>query len=181
MNRRLLLASIAVLPATRALAQTNAAPAPSAARDKHIKDTLTIGSLSLMLSRIALPKINNSQLKQFAQFEIAEQETVADVLNAIRTNAAPNGSVPTPSDADVMKNLDEAGKATIEKMRGLRAGAEFDREYHRQEVEGHQKLLEIQEAYLKAPDDLDATNAAKLARGMIKEHLALLEDMQKLG
>ncbi|MGA9846101.1 MAG: DUF4142 domain-containing protein [Roseiarcus sp.] len=181
MNRRLLLTSIAAVAATPVLAQTNAAPALSATRDKHIKDTLTIGSLSLMLSRIALPRINNSQLKQFAQFEIAEQETVADVLNAIKTNAAPSGSVATPSDAEVMKNLDETGKAAVEKMRGLRAGVEFDREYHRQEVEGHQKLLEIQEAYLKAPDDLDETNAAKLARGMIKEHLALLADMQKLG
>ncbi len=51
----------------------------------------------------------------------------------------------------------------------------------RRDPQGHQKLLEIQEAYLKAPDDLDETNAAKLARGMIKEHLALLSDMQRLG
>jgi putative membrane protein len=51
--------------------------------------------------------------------------------------------------------------------------------YIRYEVEGHRKLLDIQEVYLKAPDNLDQANVAKLARGMIKEHLALLADIDK--
>ena len=181
MNRRLLVASIATLAAAPVFAQTNAPPALSPARQKHIKDTMAVGSLSLMLSRIALPKINIAQLKQFAEFEIAEQETAADILKAIQTNAAPNGSISAPTDAELMNALDEAGKSAVEKLRGMRAGVALDRDYVRQEVEGHQKLLEIQEAYLKAPDDLDQANVAKLARGMIKEHLTLLADMQKLG
>jgi hypothetical protein len=32
---------------------------------------------------------------------------------------------------------------------------------------------------LKSPDNLDETNVAKLARGMIKEHLALLTEIDK--
>jgi len=134
-----------------------------------------------MLSRIALPKVNYSRLKQFADFEIADQETAADVLNAIKTSAAPSGTVPTPTDAEVMQNVDAAGKAAVEKLRGMSAGTALDREYIREEVEGHHKLLDIQEAYLKAPDNLDETNFAKLARTLIKEHLALLADMEKLG
>ena len=102
MNRRLLLASIATVAASRVAAQTPAppsapaqtiappAPAPSGLSDaqrKHINDTMAVGSLSLMLSRIALPKANNALLKQFVEFEIAEQETVADILKTIQTNA----------------------------------------------------------------------------------------------
>src|SRR5580658_6593349 len=104
MNRRLLLTSIATLATGRVLAQTNAPvpntapqavpnvapqPAPSApdAHQKHIKDTMTVGSLSLMLSRIAQTKANHPLVKQFVEFEIAEQETVADVLKAFQTNA----------------------------------------------------------------------------------------------
>ena len=98
----------------------------SAAKQKYIKDTLAVGSLSLILSRMALPKLNTAQLKQFAEFEIAEQETVADVLTALKTNAAPTGAIPTPSDAEAMQNLNETGKATVEKFRKLQAGSAFD-------------------------------------------------------
>ena len=67
---------MAVMAASPVLAQNNPGqtPAPannapnaqanlSPAREKHIKDTLTVGSLSLMLSRIALPKVNFARLK----------------------------------------------------------------------------------------------------------------------
>jgi putative membrane protein len=63
-----------------------------------------------------------------------------------------------------MQNLDDAGKAPVEKLRATRAGAEFDRDYIRYQVEGHRKLLDIQEVYLKAPDNLDQTNVAKLGQ-----------------
>ena len=184
MNRRLLLASIATLPASQVLAQATSPPAPGPsamtdARQRHIKETMAYGSLSLLLSRMAKPKVSHPLLKQFVDFEIAEQETVADVLKAIQTNAAPSGSIPSPSDAELMQNLDAAGKASVEKLRAQQAGAQFDRDYIRYEVEGHRKLLDIQEVYLKAPDNLDQTNVAKLARGMIKEHLTLLADMDK--
>lgn len=193
MNRRLLLTSMAAMAASPVLAQTNSPQAnasdqqnnqqqsnASEGRQKHIKDTLTVGSLSLMLSRIARQKLTYAPLKQFADFEIAEQQTAADVLKAIQTNAAPNGSIPSPSDNEVMQNLDEAGKKAVQKLRDANAGKEFDMEYIRQEIDGHQKLLQIQEAYLKAPDALDDTNFAKMAQTIIHEHLTLLGAMKKL-
>jgi putative membrane protein len=184
MNRRFLLASIATLSAGRVVAQqlSQPAPAPSAgteAQQKHVRDTMAYGSLSLLLSRMAKPKVSHPLLKQFVDFEIAEQETVGGILKAILTNAAPSGDTPSPSDADLMRNLDEAGKASVEKLRALKAGFEFDRDYIRYETEGHRKLLDIQEVYLKSPDNLDETNVAKLARGMIKEHLTLLAEIDK--
>ncbi|MGO9419300.1 DUF4142 domain-containing protein [Roseiarcus sp.] len=200
MNRRLILTSIASFAAApvflqQALAQNATAPAPapapapagaeapqlSAARQTHIKDTVTVGSLSLMLSRIARAKVNTPMLKQFTEFEIAEQETVASILKAIQNGEAPSGGVPSPSDTEVMQNLDQAGQSAVEKLRQMNAGLAFDREYLRAEIDGHNRLLEIQQAYLRAPDDLDETNVAKLAQGMIKEHLALLGAMQGMG
>jgi putative membrane protein len=184
MNRRFLLASIATLSAGQAFAQklSSTAAAPNAMTDadqKHIKETMAYGSLSLLLSRMAKAKVTHPLLKQFVDFEIAEQETVGDVLKAIQTNAAPSGSIPSPSDAELMQNLDDAGKASVEKLRALKAGSDFDRDYIRYEIEGHRKLLDIQEVYLKSPDNLDQTNVAKLARGMIKEHLVLLAEIDK--
>ena len=140
-----------------------------------------MGSLSLMLSRIAQPKVNTPRLKEFTGFEIAEQETVANILKAIQTGEAPNGAIPSPSDAEVMQNLDDAGKSPVEKLRQMNAGWAFDREYLRAEIDGHNRLLEIQQAYLRAPDNLDETNVAKLAETMIKEHLTLLGDVSAVG
>jgi putative membrane protein len=184
MNRRLLLAALASVPASRAVAQSMSppAPAPSAAADadqKYIRDTTAYGSLSLLLSRAAKPKVTHPLLKQFVGFEIAEQETMADVLKALKTNAKPNGSIQAPTDAELMQNLDDAGKASVQKLHNEHPGSQFDRDYIRYMVEGHHKLLDIQETYLKGPDNLDQTNVAKLARGMIKEHLALLAGLDK--
>jgi len=78
-----------------------------------------------------------------------------------------------------MQNLDDTGKASVEKLRAEHSGPQFDSDYIRYQVEGHRKLLDIQEVYLKAPDNLDQTNVAKLAQGMIKEHLALLANLEK--
>ncbi len=186
MHRRLLLTSIAALAASPALAQNKSSTSgssstQSAEKQKYIKDTLAVGSMSLVLSRMALPKLNTAQLKQFAQFEIAEQETVADVLTALKTNAAPTGAIPTPSDAEAMQNMNETGKATVEKFRKLQAGSAFDGDFIQAEIDAHRLLLGFQEAYLKSPDDLDAANVAKLAQAVIKEHLTLLGDMQKTG
>ena len=197
MNRRLLLTSMAAIAASPVLAQTNAAQTPASNAPNqgnnspnqpqgrlsqeqltHIKDTLTWGSLSLMLSRIAKPKVSLPALKQFVDFEIAEQQTVADVLQAIQTHAAPNGSVPVPSDDQVMQNVDETGKKAIQTLRAAREGRDFDMEYIRLEIEGHQKLLSFQEAYLKAPDNLDETNFAKMASAVIHMHITMLDDMR---
>ncbi|MGB7976734.1 MAG: hypothetical protein WCF81_20850 [Roseiarcus sp.] len=141
MNRRFLFASIATLSAGRVAAQTLSppAPAPSAATDgeqKHIRDTTAFGSLSLLLSRMAKSRVTHPLLKQFVEFEISEQETVADVLKALQTNAAPKGAIQAPSDADLMQNLDEAGNASVDKLRASEAGPEVDRDYIRFEVEG---------------------------------------------
>jgi putative membrane protein len=102
MNRRFLLASMAAVSVSRVAAQTaDPPPAPartiappspapralSGAQRKHINDTMAVGSLSLMLSRIARPKASGALLKQFVEFEIAEQETIADVLKTMQTNA----------------------------------------------------------------------------------------------
>jgi hypothetical protein len=38
---------------------------------------MAYGSLSLLLSRVAKSKVTHPMLKQFVDFEIAEQETVA--------------------------------------------------------------------------------------------------------
>lgn len=192
MERRIVLAGLlAGAAAGAARAQSSAEPAPAMKTDMpiagmsdavkaHIKDTMTVGSQSLMLSRIALAKLKHPMGRQFADFEAAEQDGIADVLKG-RTmpGAAPLGAIKPPTDAEVEANLDEAGRMAVEMFRGMKEGPEFEKAYIRAEVEGHKKLLAIQDSYLRIADDAGETAIAKLAKGRIEEHLVILADIGK--
>ncbi|WP_238313105.1 DUF4142 domain-containing protein [Methylobacterium crusticola] len=150
------------------------------AEAKHAADTLAVGAMSLAASRVALKKAKDDDVKEFAQFEVAEQETIADVLKAMRDQTvAASGQVQPPSEPEVTGQLDPKGKAMLEKLEGAKAGSAFDREYVKGQIEGHQALLKIQDAYLATGKDRENLGVAKLARGQIKEHLVLLAGIDK--
>jgi putative membrane protein len=184
-ERRLVLLGAATMAASTiaAAARAQTSPAATAAPsspDDYMKRTMSVGSLSLAISRIASPRVKSPMLKQFVGFEIAEQETIGDILKAMMSpNAKPSGTITPPSDADVMSALDATQKSMVQKLNEMKGGVDFDRSYVKAEVEGHHQLLGIQEAYLKIADSLDKTNVAKLAKGMIIEHLTLLGDLEK--
>lgn len=166
----------AAAPAMKMAAPTTMSE-PSTA---HLKGTMAVGSLSLAISRIAADKVKHAALKQFTGFEIAEQETIASILKAMTMpGAPPSGMVKPPTDAELTSNLDDKGKAVVAKMHDMKPGAAFDRDYVKAQIEGHRKLLVLQEAYLASPTELDETNVAKLAKGMITEHLALLAGLER--
>jgi len=192
--RRVLLVAMTSMIAAPALAQTGRGdaakdatkdmPAGTAAaagkmgapEQKHAMDTLAVGSMSLLASRVALNKARDEDVKEFAEFEVAEQETIADVLKSMKDGTV-SGKVTAPSDTDVRQQLSEEDNATLQKMEKME-GKEFDRAYIRAQIEGHQKLLRIQDEYLAIGNEPGHINVAKLARGQIKEHLQLLADAQ---
>jgi predicted outer membrane protein len=68
----------------------------------------------------------------------------------------------------------------MERLSKAQPGAAYDKDYVALQIEGHQQLLKLQESHLQqASGNREMANLAKLARGQIKEHLALLQDMQK--
>jgi putative membrane protein len=81
----------------------------------------------------------------------------------------------------VNDHLDEQGKQMMQKLQAAKAGADFDRAYLQAQKDGHQQLLKIQEAYIGAGKVREAVNVSKLARGQIKEHLALLDNVSAKG
>ena len=191
--RRLALSAAALafaLPTLPAIAQNapstvsektgNKAAIMGEAEARHAADTTTAGLMALETSWIALKKAQNPKVKEFAQLEVAEQETIADVLKSMRDQSVPaSGQVKAPSAEVVQTNLDAKGKAMAEKLQKAEAGAAFDRDYVQGQIEGHNQLLEIQETYLKTGKDRENLNVTKLMRGQIKEHLTLLQDMLK--
>ena len=204
MDRRHLLAGLAGLPfATAAFAQTAQPQSPAAqtggaaggvygtagvtnansgapglgqAEQQWLQQTMMVGSVALQTSEIALQKAQDEDVKQFAQFERDEQTTIAEVL---RSMMEPAGTA-SPQGAAAQPQLDQKHAEMVQKLQQAKAGEAFDKEYVKGQIDGHQELLQIQERFLQGrPQNREAMNAAKLARGHIKEHIAMLKDIQE--
>jgi predicted outer membrane protein len=198
-ERRILLAALATAAAAPAFAQTSNSqmskdqPSGSTAatrsgqqaelgeaEKRHIMNTMAAGGMSLLASRAALKKVRDDDVKEFAQFEVAEQETIADVLMAMMDPSKASGKINPPSDSEVRQQVSKDDQAMLEKMEGMN-GEAFEKAYIRAQIDGHQKLLRIQEDYLASGKDPAHLGIAKLARGQIKEHLTLLADLSEDG
>lgn len=137
-----------------------------AAEERHARDTLMIGSVALETSRLALNRASRPLVRQFADFEVEEQTTVAQIIGELSGMGPPP---PPPEDRRMMDRLART------------RGPGFDREYLAGQIIGHQRLLQVQERYLGAGRNQHHRHIAMLARGRIREHLrelALLETIR---
>lgn len=183
MERRHFVAALAAglaIPAVaraQSPASSDAKPMLSDLETSYIKQTMTAGSASLATSRIALKRAQDTDVMEFAKFEADEQNTIASILKSMTQPATLSGEVTPPSDAEVEASLDAKGKDALMKVRDAKNDA-FDRDYVRSQIAGHRELLEIQDNYLKSGRNPQALAVAKLGKGQIKEHLALLSDIE---
>ena len=158
---------------------------------QHLQQTLATGTVALQTSEIALQKAQNPKVKQFAQFERDEQTTIAEVLRSLQEPAATASAGAAGSGAAASAAAGGARAAAtapeipadkakmMEELQQAKAGAEFDRLYIQGQLQGHQELLQVQERYLQANTrNREHTNVAKLARGHIREHIAMLQEVQ---
>lgn len=148
---------------------------------QYIQQMLALSTVSLQQSNFAHGKAQNARVKQFADFEIAEQNLLTDIM---RSFADPNATASTTQGAQAAAatapELPQKDSQAMERLSKTQAGAAFDKDYVALQIEGHRQLLDLQEKQLRqASGNREMTNIAKLARGQIKEHLALLQDMQK--
>ncbi len=151
-------------------------PGPEAVQ--HMQQTAAVGSLSLLVSREALNKVHAPKLLQFAKLEVAEQNTISDIIKGMNLPASQaQGTVVPPSDDEAKSHLDPDGRNNYAKLQGL-SGDTFEKAYLQVEIDGHQKLLAIQNSYLSKGHNREELDLAKLAKGMIQEHLELLHDLK---
>jgi putative membrane protein len=152
---------------------------------QHMQQTMQLGMVALESSRIAMNKARNEDLKRFANFEVQEQTTLSEVLRSMMepaATAATGSTASGQSSATAMPamQMDANARDMMQKMQNQQAGAEFDKMYLEAQLQDHRDLLQVQERYLQSnPQDREHMNVAKMARGHIREHIALLEEMQK--
>jgi putative membrane protein len=162
----------------------SAAPAQgqqqSQADRQYIQQALAMGTVSLQQSNFAHSKAQNPRVKQFAEFEIGEQNNLADIMHSFADpGATASTTAGAQSAAATAPELPQSEAANMERLSRAQPGAAFDRDYVTLQIKGHEELLKIQENYIKSSGNREMTNIAKLASGQIKEHLTMLQDIQK--
>jgi putative membrane protein len=203
MDRRFVLAGLAAAITAPALAQTSGSPStrqPGAAAGstggasgasrmggqqmtqadmQHMQQTMQLGMVALETSRIAQQKAQNADLKQFATFEVQEQTTLSEVLHSMMEPAATSATGAASGTSAPAMQMDAQSREMIQRLQNTQAGEAFDRQYLQGQMEGHSGLLQVQTQYLQSnPQNREHVNVAKMARGMITEHIALLEEIQ---
>ena len=203
MDRRIVLAGLAAAITAPALAQTSGSPStrqPGAAAGstggasgasrmggqpmtqtdmQHMQQTMQLGMVALETSRIAQQTAQNADLKQFATFEVQEQTTLSEVLHSMMEPAATSTTGAASATSAPAMQMDAQSREMIQRLQNTQAGEAFDRQYLQGQMEGHSGLLQVQTQYLQSnPQNREHVNVAKMARGMITEHIALLEDIQ---
>ena len=203
MDRRIVLAGLAAAITAPALAQTSGAPStrqPGAAAGstggasgasrmggqpmtqadmQHMQQTMQLGMVALETSRIAQQKAQNADLKRFATFEVQEQTTLSEVLHSMMEPAATSATGAASGTSAPAMQMDAPSREMIQRLQNTQPGEAFDRQYLQGQMEGHSALLQVQTQYLQSnPQNREHVNVAKLARGVITEHIALLEEIQ---
>jgi predicted outer membrane protein len=167
-------------------------PRQTQAEIQYIQDSMAAGTLTLQAATFARDKAQNPKVKQFAAFEEAEQNTLFEILHSMSdpaTTASTNQQAAQATAQAAPRNPSQAAatapvlssqaSAAMEQMSRAPAGPDFDRAFVDLQIRGHQDLLGVQERYLSAnPAHRETAAIARLARGQIREHLALLERIQ---
>jgi len=163
MDRRNLIALFAVsLVPTAALARHRdmGARGEVSGDTNYAQRTLAVGAVALATSELAQSNAKDDWVKRFAGYEVAEQTTVADVLKSLGMRA----------------EKDEHAAEMVDKLKN---SSNFDADYVAAQLDGHQQLLTIQDEYIQAGKEPAHVGLAKLARTQIKEHIDLLQTIQK--
>ena len=119
------------------------------------------GEYSIETSKLALERSRSRAIREFAQLEIAEQQSVTAALGA-----SPGSVAPRPDQS-----------AMVEKLASKRGGA-FDHAYVIGQIRGHEELLATNQQAISAPIDASTRRVATVSIPTIQTHLAILHRLR---
>ena len=174
-DRRTLLAGLATVAATSAFsaraqdsspeemaAAIMADPSSASTEMQFRQGVIGPAELSLAASQLAVEKATNARVKEFAGWELTEAEGVTSVLEDLGT--------PIPA-------MDAKAQALLDTLRTA-TGAAFDEAYIAAQLENHEFLRDLAQAFLanSSPSNADMAemhgrHLATLALGTFIEHV----------
>ncbi len=122
------------------------------------------GMAEVELGKLALTKSTNAQVKEFATMMVSDHGKANEELMAIA--AAKNITLPTTLDEDHQKMWND--------LNG-KAGADFDKKYVDDMVDGHKKVLDLMEKQAKDGTDADLKAFAAKTAPVVKAHLDMIK------
>ena len=147
--------------------------APSAQQNKidekrFVKDALTSGMAEVELSKVAAQKASSDSVKQFARNVVDERSKANEELKQIATK----------QDINVPEALDAKHQTKMDKLSQL-SGANFDREYLKDEVKNQQSDLREYQREAQGGNDPEIKSFASKVAPSIEEHVRMAKVLEK--
>ena len=169
--------ALSLLVGTAAFAQTPATdpnPAPAKYGDKSqallkhgdksfVEDAAKSAMEEIAISRVALEKASNPQVKEFAQMMVSDHTGASSELSVL----ASSKGVMLPKQPNVEKWVKKTAKG-------------FDEEYMEKMVDDHQEAVKLFEKKTKNADDLEVLAFATKTLPKLQEHLAKAKEIKKM-
>lgn len=139
----------------------------SEATDVFWKKAAEGGMAEVELSKVALTKAQNADVKKFAEMMVADHGKANDELKALASKK--NVSLPA--------SLDPAHKMTQEKLEGM-SGAGFDKAYVEAMVKDHADAVNLFQAQADGGTDKELKEFASKTLPTLKSHQKMIGDIQ---
>ena len=126
------------------------------------------GMMQLEMSRVAVQKASNPEVRQFAQAEVDEQTGLSAKLQEIAR--AKGVTLPSAPDAETQAMLTKLKNAT---------GASLDKMYMDESgVKGHQKLDQVMSTVKSSASDPSLKGISQAAHPLVKTHLSVAKQIE---
>ena len=126
------------------------------------------GQFEIELSELALTTSSNDDIKKFAQKMIDDHKAADKKLTATLKQA----NLPEPK-----YGMDEETRGLVSQLAVL-TGTTFDRDYVRDQIQGHEKAVALLEAYSKGGDNDALKQLASTLLPTINEHLQMAKALR---
>ncbi|MFD1944278.1 DUF4142 domain-containing protein [Paradevosia shaoguanensis] len=175
MKRYMLVAALAALSVSPAIAQNNAVPAAAqteAAAVTSAQQFTDIAAVSNLFeiesSKIALQKATSPQVKEFAQRMIDDHTKAGDELKA----AADAQSIKVPTD------LDDKHKQMLDQLNAA-SGADFDAAYIQMQTDAHHEAVALFDQFSKGGEAGQVKDFAAKTLATLQEHEKAVEALSQ--
>ena len=166
-----------LLAAPVALAQTIKEKAPSAQAtrgaykaDEFIEKAGSGGMFEVQSSELALQKVTDAKIKEFAERMVADHKASNDELKSIVQSAQ---LPPAPA------ALDKKHKEMMDELQAAGPGREFDRAYLEAQLKAHKEAVELFWTYAREGDNPELKTFAQRALPTLEDHFKHVQNLEE--
>lgn len=147
----------------------NDAAEPALAAQEFVTAIAGSDMYEIESGKLAQEKATAADLKSFGEMLVTDHTKSTTQLKAAAAEASPPLTVPATMPPDLQAKIDALRAAS---------GAEFDRLFVEQQIEGHRKALDMLRAYASSGDQQPLRDFASTAQGVVEGHLNQISSRQ---